>query len=98
MEDPGGKPHLQKVKKLRTDNGLEYCSTQFNKLCVESRIARHKTVRQTPQQNGLAERMNRTILEKVRYMLRSLGLERNFWGEAVKTASYQINRCPSTAL
>lgn len=88
----------RKIKKLRTDNGLEYCSNQFNKMCEEAGIARHKTVRGTPQQNGLAERMNRTILEKVRCMLSSSGLEKQFWGEAVKTACYLINRCPSTAL
>lgn len=59
---------------------------------------RHKTVRGTPQQNGLAERMNRTILERVRCMLTAAKLPKTFWTEAVVTACYLINRCPSSAI
>ncbi|KAK9190434.1 hypothetical protein WN943_019039 [Citrus x changshan-huyou] len=54
----------RKVKRLRTDNRLEYCSNEFDEFCKRLGIARHKTVRHTPQQNGLAERMNRTLIEK----------------------------------
>ncbi|KAE8700517.1 hypothetical protein F3Y22_tig00110556pilonHSYRG00215 [Hibiscus syriacus] len=81
-----------KLKHLRTDNGLEYFSEQFNELCRKNGITRHKTVRNTPQQNGLAERMNRTLLERVRCMLLNAGLPKSFWGEAVSTACYLINR------
>ena len=52
----------------------------------------------TPQQNGLAGRMNRTILERVRCILNTTGLSRKFWAEVVKIACYLINLCPSTAL
>ncbi|GKD77165.1 retrovirus-related pol polyprotein from transposon TNT 1-94 [Tanacetum coccineum] len=52
------------VKKLRTDNGLEFCNREFEQLCIESGIARHFTVVGTPQQNGVAERMNRTLMGK----------------------------------
>ncbi|KAH9770761.1 hypothetical protein KPL71_012475 [Citrus sinensis] len=88
----------RKVKRLRTDNGLEYCSKEFDEFCREKGIARHKTVRHTPQQNGLAERMNRTLVEKVRCMLFSANLSKHFWAEAVTTAAYLINRSPSSAL
>ncbi|GKB30850.1 retrovirus-related pol polyprotein from transposon TNT 1-94 [Tanacetum coccineum] len=53
------------VKKLRTDNGLKFCNREFKQLCVESGIARHLTVVGTPQQNGLAESMNKTLMDKV---------------------------------
>ena len=46
----------------------------------------------TPQHNGVAERINRTIIEKVRCMLRMAKLPKPFWGEAVQTAYYLINR------
>nr|GEY42159.1 retrotransposon protein, putative, Ty1-copia subclass [Tanacetum cinerariifolium] len=52
------------VKKLRTDNGLEFYNREFKQLCIESGIARHLTVARTLQQNGLAERMNRTLMDK----------------------------------
>ncbi|MCI30598.1 retrovirus-related pol polyprotein from transposon tnt 1-94, partial [Trifolium medium] len=61
-------------------------------------IKRHRTVAGTPQQNGLAERMNRTLLERVRCMLLGAGLPKSFWGEAVTTAAYLINICPSTGI
>uniref|UniRef100_A0A803P579 Integrase catalytic domain-containing protein n=1 Tax=Cannabis sativa TaxID=3483 RepID=A0A803P579_CANSA len=88
----------KKIKKLRTDNGLEFYSEEFTRFCQLERIDRHKTVVKNPQQNGLVERMNRTLLERVRCMLKGAGLDKKFWGEALKTASYLINRCPSTAL
>ncbi|GKA21706.1 retrovirus-related pol polyprotein from transposon TNT 1-94 [Tanacetum coccineum] len=88
----------RKLKKLRTDNGLEFCNQEFNNLCKESGIARHLTVAGTPQQNGLAERMNRTLLNKVRCLLIQSGLPDSFWAEATVTATYLINRSPSTAL
>jgi len=87
-----------KLKVLRTDNGFEFVLEQFNEFCRKIGIKRHKTVPHTPQQNGLAERMNRTILEKVRCMLLSAGLPNTFWGEAANIAAYLINRCPSSTL
>lgn len=86
-----------KIKHLRTDNGLEFLSEQFKEFCRKTGITRHRTVRSTPQQNGNAERMNRTLLERVRCMLIQAGLPKIFWGEAVMTAAYLINRCPTSA-
>ena len=87
-----------KLKVLRTDNGLEFVSDQFNTFCTHHGIKRHKTVAGTPQQNGLAERMNRTILERVRCMLLGAGLPKVFWGEATNTTVYLINRVPHLPL
>ena len=70
----------------------------FNQFCKKTGIERHKTTPRNPQQNGLAERMNRTILERVRCMLIYSGLPKNFWAEAAVTACYLINRCPSSAI
>ncbi|KAG8487924.1 hypothetical protein CXB51_018372 [Gossypium anomalum] len=55
----------KQIKYLRTDNGLEFCSDEFNRLYKSEGIVRHLTIRYTPQQNGVAERMNRTIMEKI---------------------------------
>ncbi|KAL2243544.1 UNVERIFIED_CONTAM: Retrovirus-related Pol polyprotein from transposon TNT 1-94 [Sesamum indicum] len=87
-----------KLKALRTDNGLEFCNKQFTELCEKFGIKRHKTTPYTPQQNGVAERMNRTLLNKVRCLLISSGLPKTFWGEALLTAAYLINRSPSVPL
>lgn len=88
----------KKIKYLRTDNGLEYLNEKFINLCKSSGISRHLTVVGTPQQNGLAERFNRTLLERVRCMLSNSNLPRVFWGEAVNTTAYIISRSPSSAL
>ncbi|CAM8956547.1 unnamed protein product [Rhodiola kirilowii] len=87
-----------KVKCLRTDNGLEFCNKAFNQFCAEQGIRRHHTVLGTPQQNGVAERMNRTLLAKARCMLISSGFKPSVWGEAVHTAAYLINRSPCSAI
>ena len=55
-------------------------------------------MRHTPQQNGVAERMNRTLLEKVRCMLSNAGLDKKFWAEAVSYASHLVNQLPSAAI
>lgn len=86
------------VKALRTDNGLEYCNTTFDNYCKQNGVMRHKTCPYTPQQNGVAERLNRTILEKVRSLLSETGLGEAFWAEASSTVVYMINRTPSTPL
>ena len=88
----------RKIKVLRSDNGTEYRNDQFSIFCKKEGISRHFTVRDTPQQNGVAERMNRTLLEKVRCKLSNAGLGKQFWAEAVMYASHLINRLPSAAL
>ena len=87
----------RKIKRLRSDNGGEYKSDPFLKLCQDEGIVRHFTVRETPQQNGVAERMNRTLLEKVRCLLSNAGLGKEFWAEAVTYAGHLINRLPTAA-
>jgi transposase InsO family protein len=54
----------KKVKCLRTDNGTEYTNDEFRDFCEQHSIKRHFTVRKTPQQNGVAEMMNRSIAER----------------------------------
>ncbi|KAJ4705817.1 Retrovirus-related Pol polyprotein from transposon TNT 1-94 [Melia azedarach] len=88
----------KKIKRLRTDNGLEFCWSEFDEFCKNEGIARHHTVRDTPQQNGVAERMNQTLLERARCMLSNAELTRRFWAEAVSTACYLINRGPHTGI
>lgn len=87
-----------KIKCLRTDNGGEYTGDEFDLFCRQEGIKRQFTTAYTPQQNGVAERMNRTLLERARAMLATASLEKLFWAEAVNTACYVINRSPSTAV
>nr|KYP59893.1 Retrovirus-related Pol polyprotein from transposon TNT 1-94 [Cajanus cajan] len=76
----------KRIKRLRTDNSLEFCSAEFNDYCKKEGIVRQYTVRNTPQQNGVAKRMNRTLLEKARCLLSNDSLTKSFWAEAVNTA------------
>ena len=88
----------KKIKYLRTDNGGEYTYKPFLELCKAEGITRHFTVPKTPQQNGVAERMNRTLLERARSMRLNAGLSKRFWAEAVNMACFLINRSPSKAI
>ena len=86
------------LKCLRSDNGGEYTSNEFKSYCSEKGIKHEKTILSTPQQNEVAERMNHTIIEKIKCMLRIANLPKSFWGEAIVTACYLINRSPSFPL
>uniref|UniRef100_A0A2N9EIR8 CCHC-type domain-containing protein n=1 Tax=Fagus sylvatica TaxID=28930 RepID=A0A2N9EIR8_FAGSY len=88
----------RKIKCLRTDNGTEYRDGDFLKFCEEHGIKRHFTVRKTPQQNGVAERLNRTITETARCLRLNAELPKIFWAEGVDMACYIINRSPRVAL
>ena len=88
----------RKIKVLRSDNGGEYTSDPFLEICQKEGIVRHFTAAGTPQQNGVAERMNRTLVTKVRCMLSNAGLSKVFWAEAIAYACQLINRLPSEAL
>ena len=68
----------KKIKRLRTDNGLEFYSSEFDEYCKNEGIMRQKIVRHTPQQNGVTEHMNRTLLEKARRMRLNASLSRRF--------------------
>lgn len=87
-----------KVTNLYCDNGREYLSNEFKEFCVSKGITYHLTVPYTPQQNGVSERMNRTLTEMARTMVASAKLDKSMWGEAVLTSTYLINRLPTKAL
>lgn len=67
------------VKALRSDNGGEYLSNDFKTFLINAGIQNQLTVAYTPQQNGVAERMNRTLLTLVRSMLHGKNIEKRFW-------------------
>ena len=87
----------KQLKCVRADNGGEYRGP-FERYCSEYGIRLEKTVPKTPQQNGIAERMNRTICERVRCMLSHAKLPKSYWGEAMRTAVDLINLSPSAPL
>jgi transposase InsO family protein len=68
---------------LRTDNGKEFCRNEFEEFFKKCGIARQKTTPYTPQWIGVAERMNKMLMEKSRCMLSGVGLGKEFWAEAV---------------
>ena len=82
---------------LRSDNGGEYLSTEFLNYLKSKGIQHELTVPNTPEQNGVSERTNRTLMESARSMLSHAGLQNNFWAEAVATAAYVRNRSPTSA-
>ena len=83
---------------LRTDNGGEYLSKEFQKYLVDKGIKQELTVPHTPEQNGVAERLNRTLVESGRAMMAHAGLPMSFWAEAVATAVYLKNRICTSLL
>ncbi|GJW36973.1 retrovirus-related pol polyprotein from transposon TNT 1-94 [Tanacetum coccineum] len=87
-----------RVKCLKSDNGGEYSSRDFIEYCAENGIRMLKTVPETPQQNGVAERMNRTLNERAKSMRLHAGLPKMFWEDSVTMAAYLINRGPSVPL
>ncbi|GJS93442.1 retrovirus-related pol polyprotein from transposon TNT 1-94 [Tanacetum coccineum] len=80
----------KKLKCIRTDNGGEYIGP-FDAYCREHGIQHQKTPPKTSQLNGLAERMNRTLVERVRCLLSHAGLPASFWGETLNMAIHVIN-------
>ncbi|GJX36152.1 putative ribonuclease H-like domain-containing protein [Tanacetum coccineum] len=81
-----------KVKVIRCDNGTEFKNKEMNQFCEMKGILRQYSVARTPQQNGVAERRNRTLIEAARTMLADSKLPTTFWAEAVNTACYVQNR------
>ncbi|GKA11000.1 putative ribonuclease H-like domain-containing protein [Tanacetum coccineum] len=82
----------QKVKVIRCDNRTEFKNKEMNQFCERKCIKREFSVARTPQQNGVAKRKNRTLIEAARTMLADSKLPTTFWAEAVNTACYVQNR------
>ncbi|KAH9726202.1 hypothetical protein KPL70_008169 [Citrus sinensis] len=87
-----------KMKTLRTDRGGEFIYTPFMNYCRDNGIQRQLTVSRSPQQNRVAERKNRTIVEMARSMLKGKGIPNNLWAKACHTAVYILNRSPTKAV
>lgn len=88
----------RKISRIRCDNGGEYRNELFERFCRKKGIQMECTVPYTPEQNGISERMNRTLVEKARAMLFDSRVDKKFWCEAVETAAYLVNRSPASAL
>ncbi|KAI3797394.1 hypothetical protein L1987_32650 [Smallanthus sonchifolius] len=82
----------QKVKTIRCDQGTEFKNQTLNCFCENKGIQRQYCAPRTPQQNGVAERRNRTLIESARSMLADSKLPLTFWAEAVSTTCYVQNR------
>ncbi|KAL5840582.1 hypothetical protein ACOSQ4_013190 [Xanthoceras sorbifolium] len=83
---------------LRTDNGKEYFNSNMFAYLLGEGIVHQSSCVDTPQQNGVSERKNRHLLEVARSLMIAMNVPKNFWGEAVLTAAYLINRLPSRVL
>lgn len=88
----------RKPKILRSDRGGEYIGKKFKAFLKQNGIVGQLTAPYTPQQNGVAERKNRYLVEMARCMLIDGNLSNRFWGEAVMTANYMQNRLPSRSI
>ncbi|KAK2410134.1 putative mitochondrial protein [Trifolium repens] len=86
------------IRSLRSDNAREYLSHQFQNFMALNGILHQTSCPHTPQQNGVAERKNRHLIETTRTLLLHGNVPFRFWGDAVLTACYLINRMPSSVL
>ena len=83
---------------LRTDNGGEFTATEFTAYCADEGIQRHFSASYTPQQNGVVEHRNQTMVATARALLKQRGMPAIYWGEAVMTVVHLLNRSPTKAL
>ncbi|GJV30143.1 retrovirus-related pol polyprotein from transposon TNT 1-94 [Tanacetum coccineum] len=81
-----------KVKQIRTDNGTEFRNYELKSFCDEKGISQNFSSPYTPEQNGIAERNNITLIKAAKTMLNGLVLSKHFWTEAVRIACYTQNR------
>ncbi|KAL4366630.1 hypothetical protein GQ457_05G026360 [Hibiscus cannabinus] len=91
VENEAEKP----IQALRIDRGGEYCSKEFSAFCENRGIRKELTAAYTPQQNGISERKNRTILHMLRSMLAGGRVPKRFWPEAVNWIIHVLNRSPT---
>ncbi|KAK8636264.1 hypothetical protein V6N13_004968 [Hibiscus sabdariffa] len=90
--------HGKSIKALRSDRGGEYLSHEFDELLKECGIVSQLTPPGTPQWNGVSERRNRTLLDMVRSMMSHSDLPISFWGHALETVAFTLNRVPSKSV
>lgn len=88
----------ERIEILRTDRGGEFMSKELCTYCEEVGITRHFTAPYTPQQNGVVERRNRTIIEMARSYLKQMNMPSELWAEAIRHSVYVLNRLPTRAL
>jgi hypothetical protein len=88
----------KKLKAVRTDRGSEYLNEGMSAYFGEKGVVHQSTARYSPEQSGVAERLNRVLMERARAMLIESGLPDEMWAEAVVTANYIRNRTPVSAL
>lgn len=82
------------VKRVRTDRGGEFVNNELKRFFVENGIEHETSAPYTPQQNGRAERANRTILTVMRTIMSESGVPKELWDYAAQTATYLVNRWP----
>src|SRR6266566_1422197 len=88
----------KKIKFIRSDRGGEYLSYEFGSHLRQCGIVSQLTPPGTPQRNGVSERHNRTLLDMVRSMMSITDLPLSFWGYALETAAFTLNRAPSKSV
>jgi transposase InsO family protein len=88
----------RKLRVLRTDNGGEFTAAEFAAYCADEGITRHFSAPYTPQQNGVVEQRNQTVVAMARALLKQRRMPAEFWGEAVVTAVYLQNQLPMKSL
>nr|AAK26118.1 putative gag-pol polyprotein [Oryza sativa Japonica Group] len=88
----------RKLRVLRTNNGGEFTAAEFAAYCADEGIQRHFSAPYTPQQNGVVERRNQTVVATARALLKQRGMPAIYWEEAVMTAVHLLNRLPTKAL
>ncbi|KAG7599681.1 GAG-pre-integrase domain [Arabidopsis suecica] len=86
------------IKTFRTDRGGEFLSQEFQEFCNSTGIKRHLTAPYSPQQNGVVERRNRTLMGMTRSIMKHMNIPNYLWGEAVRHATYLINRVATRTL
>lgn len=88
----------KKPRVIRSDGGGEYSSVSLGKYLRQNGIVLQQTVPYSPQQNGVAERKNRSLMDMMRCLLAESNLPTKYWGEAVTTANFLQNRPPSSSV
>lgn len=86
------------MKIVRSDNGTEYTSSSFKSICEDSGVQHQFTAPYSPQQNGVSERKNRSIMEMARCLMQEKELPKKFWAEAANTAVFLLNRLPTKSV